>query len=121
MEKLTKYFIWIPITMMGISVLAKIFGLIKGAEVFPDPQLAEKLVLILILEIICLVLFILAKTRKVGFLLICSYLGGAIAVDLIYGISSLLFPSFILLLFWISMFLENRDFFIYEKKGSRKL
>lgn len=55
-------------------------------------------------------LIILPKTRKIGFLLICSYLGGAIAVGLIYGITSPLLPAFVLFLFWISMYLENRSF-----------
>jgi hypothetical protein len=116
MKKLKKNFVWIPIALMGISVVAKIFGLTQGADVFPDPRLAEKLVSILTIEVICLAFFILPKTRKIGFFLICSYLGGAIAVDLIYGISSPLFPSFILILFWISMYLDNRDFFINEVK-----
>ena len=44
MKKLKKNFVWIPIALMGISVVAKIFGLTQGADVFPDPRLAEKLV-----------------------------------------------------------------------------
>jgi len=112
MERLKKNFVWIPIALMGISVLAKIFGLTQGADVFPEPRLAEKLVLILTIEIICLAFFILPKTRKIGFFLLCSYLGGAIAIDLIYGILSPFFPSFILILFWISIYLDNRNLFI---------
>lgn len=73
--------------------------------------MADKLLPILILEVICITLFIVPKTRIVGFFLICSYLGGAIAVNFVLGLASLIAPGLLLALFWLGMYLKYGKFF----------
>lgn len=48
---------------------------------------------------------------KLGFLLICSYLGGAIAVNLVGQLHSPWIPGLILALFWVGIFLKKPNLF----------
>jgi len=68
----------------------------------------DKLLPLAILEICCITLFLIPRTMHYRFFLICSYLGGAIAVNLFTGSSSPIAPAFILALFWIALFLKRR-------------
>ncbi len=62
-----------------------------------------------IIEIVLLILFFYPKTKRIGFYLLCSYLGGAFSVELTSGLPPL---SLILLtLFWVSMFIKDKNNF----------
>jgi hypothetical protein len=63
------------------------------------------------IEIISLILFFVPKTKKIGFYLLCSYLGGACAVELSMG-SHMPVSAILLTLFWVSMFINNKENFL---------
>ena len=64
-----------------------------------------------IMEIIFAALFIFNKTRKIGFMLLCCYFGGAIATELSHG-GNYVNAAFPLALVWISAFLQDRSIFL---------
>jgi hypothetical protein len=112
MQGLRKYFYLLPTVLLGLSAFFKVLIYFQNPGRLPLPQLASLLLPLSMLELFCLVLFVLPRTANIGFFLLCSYLGGAIAVNLITGLSSPVVPAIILALFWISMFLKNRLLFL---------
>ncbi len=115
MEKIKKYAHVLPTLIIVLSALAKIGGLSKPAENLPNPQMAEKLLPILLLELSCIVLFITPKTRLIGFFLMCSYLGGAIAVSYVTVLTPPVIPAVVLFIFWAAMYLQRKELFNLEK------
>lgn len=63
-----------------------------------------------VIEVISLFLFFYPKTNKIGFYLLCSYLGGAFATDLSMGNPPI--SAACLVLFWVSMFIKDKSNFI---------
>jgi uncharacterized membrane protein AbrB (regulator of aidB expression) len=111
MNKLRKHFHLLPITIIVLSAIAKLGGLTQSAENLPLPQMADKLIPILLIELSCIILFAIPKFRLIAFFLICSYLGGAIAVNYILGLATPIIPILVLILFWIAMYLQKVDLF----------
>jgi hypothetical protein len=66
----------------------------------------NRLMFIAVLEIVSAILFLIPLTRSVGFLLVSSYLGGAIATHLQHG-QSIIQPSFLLVLIWLGTWLRH--------------
>ena len=62
------------------------------------------------IEIVSLILFFIPKTKKIGFYLLLSYLGGAMSVELGHGVAPMSIP--ILILLWISFLLDDKQNFI---------
>ena len=62
-------------------------------------------------EIIFLVLLLYPKTMKWGFLLLCSYLGGAMATHLSHG-EGFLQPVIPLLFIYVNVYLRDKTIFI---------
>ncbi len=54
--------------------------------------------------------YIYPKTYKVGFLLLCSYLGGAMSIELAGG--QLPMAGVFIAAIWTSVFLKNREMFL---------
>jgi hypothetical protein len=67
-----------------------------------------KLMIVAVLELASSVLFLVAKTRAYGLLLVSAYLGGAIAAQLGGGQPSVP-PAVLLALIWIGMWLKKSD------------
>ena len=63
-----------------------------------------------VIELVSVALFLFPKTRKVGFLLLCAYLGGALSIELAGGQP----PSaaIFLALIWISVYLKDKVMFV---------
>lgn len=64
-----------------------------------------------VLELICLILYLIPKTSILGAVLLTGYLGGAIALNVRIGtplFSNSLFPVYVGILFWGGLFLRNR-------------
>jgi hypothetical protein len=62
------------------------------------------------MELVFLVLFFIPKTKNIGFFFICSYLGGAMAVEIGHGMKPM--SALFIALFWISMFVWNKNLFL---------
>ena len=115
MKKIKKFAHLLPILIIVLSALAKIGGISQPSEDLPMPQMANKLLPILLLELTCIFLFIIPKFRLIGFFLMCSYLGGAIAVSYVTGLARPVIPAFALSLFWVSMYLQRAELFKLQK------
>ncbi len=62
-----------------------------------------------IIELLSVALFVYPKTYKIGFLLLCSYLGGALCIELAGGQPPM--AAIFLTLLWISVYLKNKAMF----------
>jgi hypothetical protein len=66
------------------------------------------------IELLSLALFIYPKTYKIGFLLLCSYLGGAMSIELASGQPPM--AAIFLAVIWISVFLRDKLMFLSPEK-----
>ncbi len=111
---ITNILVWLPALLLTLSATAKFAGaavivnnLTKAGIVpyFPLQALG-------LLELTCVVLYLIPATWRIGFYLLCGYLGGAGAIE----ISQHLPPTaFILLtLVWIGVFLKDKSVFMVK-------
>src|SRR6266403_497319 len=93
----------IPSLMLVMSAVMKLAHAQAIVEGFSKSALINYITLIGIIELLSVILFLIPKTTKVGFLLLCSYLGGAMAIELAGGQppSAAIFLAII----WISVYL----------------
>ena len=102
----------LPALLMAFSAVLKfaaapqiVDGLTKVGFLpnFPLPALA-------VLELVCVVLLLVPKTWRIGFLLVCGYLGGAGVVEIIGHQPP---SAFVLLtLIWIGAYLKDQSVFV---------
>lgn len=63
-----------------------------------------------IIELVCLVLYVIPRTSPIGVVLLTGYLGGAIATHLRVGnplFSHILFPTYVAALLWGGLYLRD--------------
>lgn len=110
--------VWTARVMRGLAVLFLAFDtVIKLVQAAPAVQgttelgYAASLVLpIGLIELVCLVLYLLPPTSIFGAVLFTGYLGGAIATHVRLGnplFSHVLFPVYIALLLWGGLYLQE--------------
>jgi sorbitol-specific phosphotransferase system component IIC len=100
----------IPALMVAMSAIMKLTGSQKIVDGLTKGGLGNYISLLGILELISVALFVIPKTYKLGFLLLCCYLGGAMSVELASGQPPM--AAIFLALIWISVFLRNRLMFL---------
>jgi hypothetical protein len=105
---------WIPSGIVSLMLLlsgtSKISGLSPMAAHFKEMQLEHFIGIFGAMEIIFAASFLYPKTMKVGLLLLTAYFGGAMAVELPYGVY-VLAPMTILCLVWFSAFVRSKEIF----------
>lgn len=103
----------IPSLMLVMSGVMKLIGAPEVVDGLTKGGLGNYIVLFGLIELLAVALLWIPKTRNIGFFLICSYLGGALSIELAHA----QFPAaaVLLTLLWISLFLQNQKLFI---KGS---
>ena len=104
----------IPSLMLTMSAFMKLSGAEEIVKGFSKIGLLQHLTWIGIIEIISVILFIYPKTRKIGFLLLCSYLGGAMSIELAGGQPPM--AAVFIAVLWISVFLRDKMMFL-PKEG----
>jgi hypothetical protein len=104
----------IPSLMLIMSAVMKLAHAQQIIDGFGKAGLGKYITLIGIIEILSVALFLFPKTHKVGFLLLCSYLGGAISIELATGQppSAAIFLAIV----WISVFLRDKLMFLQTAK-----
>jgi hypothetical protein len=109
---------WIGRIVTAIPVLFLIFDFsIKLAHIKPVTDSFAQLgvpdrlaVTIGVLELICLVIYLIPRTRALGAVLLTGFLGGAIMLHVRVGdplFSHVLFPVYIGALLWIGLYLRD--------------
>ena len=96
--------------MIAIGAVLKIIKLRKILLDFSKLGVVQYTQILGIFELICLALLLYKKTMKVGFLLLCSYFGGAIATHLSHN-EMFLQPAFLLACVTVSVFLRDKTVF----------
>ena len=105
---------WIPsgITtlLLVLSGTGKISGQSPMMAHFKEMQLDSFITLFGVMEIAFAVCFIFTRTMKAGLLLLTAYFGGAMAVELPYGVY-VIAPLVLLALIWTAAFVRRKDIF----------
>lgn len=100
----------IPSLMLTMSAVMKLSHAQQIVDGFSKSGLINYLTLIGVIELLSVILFVIPKTHKVGFLLLCSYLGGAISIEL--ASSQPPSAAIFLAVVWVSVYLRNKFMFV---------
>lgn len=96
------------VIMMG--AIMKISSAAALVEIYSKNGILPYIQLLGIIEICLVILFLLRKTMRLGFLLMTGFFGGAMAVEFSHG-AFFIFPALILIGVWISAFLRDPSLF----------
>jgi hypothetical protein len=116
-DKIKSKFFWIPSALTIVDVILKFFHISLWVDL-SELGLQDKLVWLGIIELCCLIAFLLPRTLILGFFLLSCYWGGIIAANLI-NLSFDLFPIIMLALFAIAAYWQ--DSAIYFKSCTNDL
>ncbi len=108
----------IPSLILIMSAWMKFSGAPAVVDGMTKGGLGSYIKLIGAIEIISVALFLIPKTRKIGFLLLNGYLGGAICTQMAGG--QVPAAALFLAILWISVFLSNREMFLQTTDTSAK-
>lgn len=100
----------IPSLMLIMSGVMKLIGAEQVVTGLTKVGLGSYITLFGVIELIAVALFLFPKTYKIGFLLICCYLGGALSIELATAQppSAAIFLSIV----WIAVFLKDKLLFL---------
>ena len=96
--------------MVGGGAVAKIIKADKITDDFTKLGVNAYTQILGVLEIILLILLFYPRTMRIGFFLLCSYFGGAIATQLSHN-GMFLLPAVPLFFIWLNVFLRDKYFF----------
>ncbi|MBA2610588.1 MAG: DoxX family protein [Bacteroidetes bacterium] len=99
----------IPSLMLLMSGVMKVISAQQVVDGLTKAGLGKLIVLIGVIELVSVALFLYPKTFKLGFLLLCCYLGGALCIELAAGQPPM--AAIFLVLIWISVYLRDRNMF----------
>ncbi|MDR3653647.1 MAG: DoxX family protein [Paludibacter sp.] len=108
-SKTSKIIAWVIAGLLTALYLFSASGkLFLHPEQMAQMHLGDWRVIIALGEITSALLFLFPKTNKIGSFLLSSYMGGAIIIHMTGGMSILL-PSVVLILVWITAILRNPE------------
>jgi len=107
-SKTNQIIAWVISGLLTALFLFSASGKFMQPEQMAQMKLADWRIIIAIGEIVSALLFLVPKTNKLGTLLLSSYLGGAIILHMTGGMS-IVMPSVVLILVWITAFLRNPE------------
>ena len=110
--------LWTGRILLGIAVLfllfdtgIKVAGVREAVEGTVQLGFAPQHVLVIgLIEVVCLILYLVPRTAPLGAVLFTGYLGGAIATHLRLGnplFSHTLFPIYVAALLWGALYLRD--------------
>ena len=100
----------IPALMIAMSATMKLVGAEQIVQGLTKGGFGPYIKFLGIIELVSLALFIYPRTYKIGFLLLCSYLGGAMSIELASGQPPM--AALFLTIIWVSVFLRDRLMFL---------
>ncbi len=105
MKKLN-WLVWVLVALPSLALAASAIGKLSGAKPVLEGMtkygIGDKVTLLGALELLIVGLFVYPATRNIGFFLVCSYLGGAIATHVTHG-EPAMGAIVILSLCWVAM------------------
>ena len=116
MKKTTKIISTVLMVLVSLSLVMSAVMKIIGSQQVIDglgkAGLGNYIMFIGIIELVSVVLFLIPKTHKLGFLLLCCYLGGAISIEL--ATAQAPSAAIFLAIIWISVYLRNKGMFVHQ-------
>ena len=109
----------LPALMIAGGGVAKLMANHGVVQMLSNVGVGQYIPVLGITEIVFAALFVVQKTRRLGFILLCCYFGGAIATVVSHQgnfFSPALLP---LVLVWINMVLRDPSLFILTEKGNQ--
>ncbi len=97
----------IPSLMLIMSGIMKVTGAEQIVTGLTKAGLGNLVTFIGVIELISVALFLYPKTYKIGFLLLCSYLGGAMCIELAGGQPPV--AAVFIAIIWIAAFLRDKS------------
>ncbi|MDD3322391.1 MAG: DoxX family protein [Paludibacter sp.] len=107
-SKVSNIIAWVISGLLTALFLFSASGKFLHPEQMEQMKLSDWRIIIAIGEIVSALLFLIPKTNKIGLLLLSSYMGGAIIIHMTEGMS-IMIPSVVLILVWITGFLRNPE------------
>lgn len=102
--------IWvIPVLIMLITSIMKLIKAPPLVANFEKLNGVEWMFPFGLIQFISVILFLVPKTRRIGFFLLCSYLGGIIATRALHDVNHIGIVLTVLL--WIGMYFEDSELF----------
>lgn len=102
--------------MITTSGIMKLSGAENVVTLLTKAGLGDYIRFFGIIELLSVAIFLYPKTYKIGFLLLCCYLGGALSVELAEGQPPV--ASFFLVILWVSGYLKDKWMFLNTEKLS---
>ena len=103
-------FIWIlPVFVMLATSIMKLIKAPPLVANFEKLNAVEWMLPFGIIQLVSTVLFLVPKTRRIGFFLLCSYLGGIIATRALHDVNHI--GIALLSLLWVGMYFEDKELF----------
>ena len=118
LDKIKSKFFWIPSALTVVDVILKFFHISLWVDL-SRLVMQEKIVWLGIIELCCLVAFLLPRTLTLGFFLLSCYWGGIIAANL-KNLSLGLFPICMLTLFAIAAYWLDSSVFLKSHSNDLK-
>lgn len=100
----------IPVLMLTMSAIMKLSASQQMVENLGKSGLGHYITLLGVIELVSVILFVYPKTTRLGFLLLCCYLGGALSVEL--ATSHPPMAALFLAVLWTSVFMRNKSMFV---------
>ncbi|TGN18745.1 hypothetical protein [Leptospira idonii] len=116
-KKLSLAFKFFPAVILIGSAIAKFVGNETVVASLTQAGYGPYIRTVAFFELMFVLLFLSPKTYKLGFLFLCSYLGGAAAIEIAERVFPISF--FLIASLWISVFLRNKRIFLTRR--SRKV
>ena len=102
----------LPVLFLLFDAVIHIVRIGSVDKAFTDLGYAASLAVPLgIIELICLILYVIPRTSVLGAVLLTGYLGGAVATNLRVGaplFSHVLFPVYVGVLLWAGLYLRDK-------------
>jgi sorbitol-specific phosphotransferase system component IIC len=100
--------------MLVMSGVMKLIGSQRIIDGLSKIGLGNYITVFGFIELIAVALLWIPKTRNIGFFLVCSYLGGALSIEL--ATAQPPSAAIILAVFWIAAFLRDKPLFLAPAK-----
>ncbi|WP_299362730.1 hypothetical protein [Winogradskyella sp.] len=108
-------FVWvIPIIILVVTAIPKVIGMDFMIENMTNAGMGHMTFLVGVIELLCAIVFLIPRTRNIGFLLIVAYTGGIIAAEWVAH-EPVIPGVLVMILMWIGMRYENPKFFQIRK------
>jgi hypothetical protein len=104
----------LPALMIIMSGVMKLTGAPQVVEGLSKIGLGSLIKLFGVIELISVALLFYPKTFKIGFLLLCCYLGGALSIELAGGKPPM--AAIFLTILWIGAYLRDKQLFVTPAK-----